>query len=153
MRSVFLGLLFTAIAGVANAETVNGRVTRVIDGDTVVIKRHNGRPETVRLQGIDAPEKHQTGGAQSTQHLRDLAEGKRVTVETKGKDKYGRTIGKVSVNGKDAGLEQIKSGDAIHFKKYEKTQTVQDRAAYSAAEKKKPKTQTTTPEQFRKRQK
>lgn len=153
MRNLALLILTSCIALHAHAEVVNGRVTRVIDGDTVVIKRNDGRPETVRLQAIDAPEKRQTGGAQSKEHLRQLTEGKRVTVETKGKDKYGRTVGKVSVNGKDAGLEQVKSGDAIHYKKYEKGQAPKDRAAYSAADKKAPKANNQTPEQFRKQQK
>ena len=78
-------------------QTVN--VTRVIDGDTVEVQTkpglfRNGRKERVRLYGIDAPESSQTGGPESTKHLkRIIGSGKNVRLEQSGKDRYGRTVG------------------------------------------------------------
>ncbi len=51
------------------------------------------------------------------------------------KDRYGRYVGKVLVDGKDANLEQIRAGMAWHFKRYEIEQPPEDRRAYAEAEK------------------
>ena len=59
---------------------------------------------------------------------------KPVTVLWDKKDRYGRTIGKVMVDGTDACLEQIKAGLAWHYKRYASEQPAQDRADYAAAE-------------------
>jgi len=139
-----------ALSFPVSAETVQGTVTRVIDGDTVVVVS-KGRPTTVRIQGIDAPEKHQTGGDASKQNMKRLADGKRVTMETqKRPDKYGRTVAKVTADGKDVGLEQIKQGQAQHYKKYQSKQSAKDRRTYSAADRKAPKpSKALSPEEFR----
>lgn len=141
--------LFT---GSANGETFRAKVTRIIDGDTIVIAYH-GRPKTIRLQAIDAPEKLQTGGPASKENMRRLVEGRTVTVETQARpDRYGRTVGKVIADGMDVGLEQIRQGHARHYKKYQSKQTPQDRRAYSETDKAArhhPDEQ--TPEQFRRK--
>ena len=49
-------------------------------------------------------------------------------------DTYGRTVGKVLVDGIDANLEQVKAGMAWHYRKYAKEQAVEDRATYAQAE-------------------
>ena len=49
-------------------------------------------------------------------------------------DKYGRTVGKVMVAGKDANLDQVRSGFAWHYKEYQKEQSASDRLAYANAE-------------------
>lgn len=49
-------------------------------------------------------------------------------------DKYGLTVGKVMVGGKDANLEQVRSGFAWHYKEYQKEQSTSDRVAYANAE-------------------
>lgn len=84
--------------------------------------------------GIDAPEKSQAFGNRSKQHLAELIFNKEVNVEYYKKDKYGRTIGKISVNGTDANLEQVKAGLAWHYKRYEIEQTPEDRVRYANAE-------------------
>lgn len=43
-------------AALESAETVDVRVTTVVDGDTVDVRMPDGSEETVRLVGIDAPE-------------------------------------------------------------------------------------------------
>jgi hypothetical protein len=44
------------------------------------------------LSGIDCPDKGQAYGNNAKHAASDLAFGKQVTVQTHGKDKYGRTI-------------------------------------------------------------
>ena len=66
--------------------------------------------------------------------MSDQVYDRQVTVETGKRDRYGREIGKVLVDGHDANLEQIKRGLAWHYKKYEREQPPEDRATYAAAE-------------------
>lgn len=83
------------------------RVTRVVDGDTVVVSTG----ATVRLLGIDTPERGQCGYREATENMRRLTQGKAVTL-TGGttKDRYGRLVRYVGAGRVDAGLEQIKAG-------------------------------------------
>ncbi len=118
----------------AAAETVTGKVIGVSDGDTIDVLDNSKTTHRVRLAGIDAPEKAQPFGQRSKQHLSDSVFGKQVEVATGKTDRYGRTVGKVLVNGKDANLEQVRSGYAWHYKAYAGEQTPQDRALYSSAE-------------------
>jgi endonuclease YncB( thermonuclease family) len=70
----------------------------------------------------------------SKQHLSDLAYDKTVSVVFHKRDRYKRILGKVLVNGTDAGLNQIQSGLAWHYNKYEREQSTEDRVAYARAE-------------------
>jgi methylphosphotriester-DNA--protein-cysteine methyltransferase len=60
--------------------------------------------------------------------------GKQVKVTWEKVDKYGRTVGKVFVDGKDVNIEQIKAGLAWHYKKYADEQPAADRVTYAQAE-------------------
>ena len=72
----------------------------------------------IRLHQIDAPEKKQDFGQRSKQSLSDLVYGKHVRIEVADTDKYGRTVGKVWVNGKEANLEQVRRGMAWVYTQY-----------------------------------
>ena len=82
----------------------------------------------IRLYGIDAPESHQAFGQKSKHHLSSLVFGKDVRVAYKSRDKYGRILGTVYVDGKDVNLEMIRAGLAWHYKRFDST------PAYAAAE-------------------
>ena len=75
------------------------KMTRIIDGDTVVVETGRGlfrRPgsERIRLYGIDAPESSQHGGKESTEHLkRIIGSNLKMWMETVNTDQYGRTVG------------------------------------------------------------
>lgn len=122
------------LANVSNADTLHGRVVGVADGDTVTVLDASNTQFKIRLMGIDAPEKKQAFGNRSKEHLSSLVFNKQVTVDYSKKDKYGRTVGKIIVEGVDANLEQIKAGMAWHYKKYQKEQSVDDRLIYAHAE-------------------
>jgi hypothetical protein len=56
---------------------------------------HNHHPESIRLNGIDCPEKGQAFGLLAEHVASDLVFRKEVTLQTHGLDEYGRTIGDV----------------------------------------------------------
>jgi endonuclease YncB( thermonuclease family) len=92
------------------------KVTRVIDGDTVEV-RIGPTKTTIRLVGIDAPEtskaKREPGqpfSQSATKHLAGLVLNKTVTVKEYGRDRYGRILGVVLLNGTDINLEMVKAG-------------------------------------------
>lgn len=122
------------LANVTVASTLEGRVVGVADGDTVTVLDSRNTQFKIRLMGIDAPEKKQAFGNKSKQSLSDLVFNKEVTVEYSKKDKYGRTVGKILVDGVDANLEQVKAGMAWHYKQYQSEQAVADRRLYALAE-------------------
>lgn len=115
------------------AETLTGYVTEITDGDTIVVLDADHRQHRIRLAGIDAPERHQAFGSRSTESIAKLTFNKNVTVVWK-KEHQGRPIGKVTANGVDVGLEQVKAGMAWWYRKYAKEQSPTDRRLYEQAE-------------------
>ena len=63
-----------------------------------------------------------------------MAFGKYAVVECSKRDRYGRTVGKVIVNGEDVGLQQLQAGLAWWYRQYAREQNPQDRATYAQAE-------------------
>lgn len=111
-----------------------GTVVGVTDGDTITVLDDQRIQHKIRLAGIDAPEKSQPFGQRSKEHLSSLVFGRRVAVETEKRDRYGRTVGKVVIDGRDANLAQVVAGMAWHYKKYEGEQATVDRESYALAE-------------------
>lgn len=86
----------------------------VQDGDSFTLA--NG--DTVRLWGIDAPEKGQAYGDAARARLRQLCEGKRVRLELKETDQYGRITALVYVGKTYVNLQMVKEGMAWHYAYY-----------------------------------
>ena len=118
----------------AGSQTLNGRVVRVADGDTITVLDSTNTQHRIRLEGIDAPESHQAFGTQSKKGLSEMVFGKDVTVVYQKTDQYGRLVGKILLDGRDINLEQVKAGMAWHYKEYQKEQTPEDRELYAKAE-------------------
>lgn len=133
MKTVTLFLLALAF-GFAHADTLKGYVVGVADGDTLTVLDANREQHKIRLSGIDAPEKAQAFGQRSKQSLATLAFNKNVTIEWAKRDRYGRIIGKILVDGGDINLEQVKTGMAWWYRDYAKEQPTIDRADYEQAE-------------------
>ena len=128
---VALALLFTFAV---NAETITGQVVGVTDGDTITVLDADKIQHKIRLAGIDAPEKKQAFGNRSKESLSDMVFDKTVNVETEKRDRYGRQIGKVLVNGQDVNLVQVERGMAWFYRQYQREQSPNDRRLYEAAE-------------------
>ena len=99
-------------------DSLSGRVVGVTDGDTVTLLTVKNEQVKVRLSGIDAPEKAQAFGAASKKALSDICFGKPATVESHGKDKYGRTIGDLMCDGLNANKQQVMDGMAWVYRQY-----------------------------------
>ncbi len=99
------------------AEAWTGWVSWVMDGDTVLLVREGQHePVKLRLDGIDAPETCQPGGAQARDAMIRLALRKSVHVVDLGHDSYGRQLGRLSVDGVDLGAEMVRSGMAWAYR-------------------------------------
>ena len=59
---------------------------------------------------------------------------KQVTVEWDKRDRYGRTVGVILVDGHNVNLEQVRAGMAWWYRQYAKDQTADDRQLYELAE-------------------
>lgn len=134
MNALSIAWLTAALVALpAHGETLAGKVVGITDGDTLTVLIDH-REVKVRVAGIDAPEKRQSFGQRSTEHLSVCAFGKAASIEWSKMDRYGRTIGKVIAGGVDCGLRQIELGMAWHYKAYAKEQSATDRAVYAVAE-------------------
>ncbi len=91
----------------AFADSLTGKVVKITDGDTLYVLDANYEQHKIRLAGIDAPERKQAYGLASRKHLVSIVAGQEVTVEYQKRDRYGRIVGKVLVDGIDACLEQV----------------------------------------------
>ena len=109
-------LAFAAIPGLALAD-FSGHVVAVQDGDTLTV-RAGSRQTRVRLDSIDAPEMSQAFGKPSKDSLAELCMSQRAFIREHGKDRNGRTIGRVTCAGRDANLEQVRRGMAWVFDRY-----------------------------------
>lgn len=86
----------------------------VVDGDTFRID-YDGEPTKARFIRIDAPERERPGYGEATQALRQLIDGKRVTItfsDPKGRkrDGFGRLLVSVTVDGLDVEDELLRRG-------------------------------------------
>jgi endonuclease YncB( thermonuclease family) len=80
---------------VSSSSQLEGKLT-IIDGDTFYADG-----EKIRIYGFNAPELEELGGYLAKLRLEMLLSSGIVTIERKAKDKYGRTIAKVKINGID----------------------------------------------------
>jgi endonuclease YncB( thermonuclease family) len=117
-----------------SGEFIEGAVVGVADGDTVTVLDASNRKYKIRLLGIDAPEKAQPFGKVAKQVLSDRIFEKRVRVQVKAQDRYGRTLGKVLLDGVDINLEMLKEGLVWHYKHYADSQFPGDAERYAQAE-------------------
>ncbi len=122
-------------APIAAAETLHERVVSVADGDTITVLDSSKTQHRIRLAGIDAPERGQPFGTRSRENLAKWVFRRDVIVEWHKKDRYGRLVGVVLVDGDDVNLEQVRAGLAWWYRDYAKEQRPEDREVYELAEK------------------
>ncbi len=137
---VLAGLL---AAPVARCETFQATVVEVARGDIVIVADALKIRHTIRLAGIDAPDLKQAFGKESRQNLNDLLLGRRIAVERRKQDTYGRTVGRVTVAPagcatcpptRDAALLQLEAGLAWWFRDERREQPLAEQGYYEYAE-------------------
>ena len=110
---------FALAAFAARAEALDARVTRVVDGDTIVVTLGTAL-ETVRYIGVNAPEVHhprrgeEPGGREATAVNRGLVLGRQVRLEldVRTRDRYGRLLAYVWVGEVMVNAELVRQGYA-----------------------------------------
>jgi len=130
-NSAFLFLLLSSPMAVA--WTLQGQVVAIVNGDTIRVRDERKVQHTVRLAGIDAPEKFQKHAQRSEDALREFVFQKYVTVEVPRQGGSPRA-GKVLVEGRDVSLELLADGFAWYDKSRVQALAEPDRRAYAAAE-------------------
>lgn len=138
-----LALLVSFIPSASYAWTLEGKVAKVADGDTITVLDINQEQHRVRIARIDAPEKGQPFSNASRKKLRELVAGKEVKVEFEKFGRYGRIVWKVWAIpfdclgcGKtlDVGLMQVTTGMAWWYRKNDNEQSAEDQGRYESAE-------------------
>jgi len=95
----------------------SGVVTYVVDGDSVRVRPlQGGKPVSVRLDGIDAPEICQSGGVVARDALKRRVLGLQVVIEGKSRDDYSRLLARVMLNGDDVGARMVIDGHAWSYR-------------------------------------
>lgn len=128
------GLILAFVFTAAEATTLTGRVVGVHDGGTITVLDANRQQHKIRLAGIDAPEAKQAYGSRSKQNLSKWVYNRQVVVNWDKRDRYGRTVGVIFVDGHDVNLEQVRAGMAWWYRQYAKEQRPDDRKLYELAE-------------------
>jgi len=95
----------------------SGRAVGITDGDTfkLLIDNHQYK---IRLAEIDTPEKGQPYGTKAKQALSSLIFNKAVQVNVLTVDRYGRSVGRIFVNGIDVNASLVSQGAAWVYRKY-----------------------------------
>ena len=117
----FCSLFFAVLATPVFADFSG--VVRVIDGDTIEVGQ-----VTVRLHGIDAPEIDQTCrtatgqpfacGVVVSEQVHSRYGGEFATCTAVATDRYGRSVAKCMVEGRDMGEEIVLEGWAEAYRRY-----------------------------------
>ena len=116
-RLAFLLFIAFAFPALLSAQTLQGKVVHIADGDTLTVLVDHEQVK-IRLAEIDAPESHQDYGQRAKQALGNLVFGQVVTVDDGGKDRYGRTIGRVYLGDLDVNAEMVRTGYAWVYRQY-----------------------------------
>ena len=113
---IFIGALL--VSQVSNAEYLESlKIKKVVDGDTVHVF-YQDDVYKIRLTEIDAPERDQPYGANSTKYLKGLLKEGRVDVDISGTDRYGRKLGRLYWQGLDINRELVSAGYAWVYDQY-----------------------------------
>jgi len=113
-----LTTLFFLLSLAVQADTLEGKVVKIADGDTLTLLTSSNEQVKIRLAGIDTPERKQPFGNRAKQALANLAFQKQALIEVEAKDRYGRTVGVVFVDGLNVNAELVKQGMAWVYRKY-----------------------------------
>ena len=98
------------------AEEISG-VPKIVDGDTVHVF-FKDEVYKLRLTEIDAPERDQPFGIDSTNYLKKLLGEGKVDIDISGTDRYGRKLARLYWKGKDINRELVSAGYAWVYDEY-----------------------------------
>jgi micrococcal nuclease len=115
-KKLFLSIiLIFVVIGQVHAD-FNGKVVKVIDGDTIDVLTSKKQKIRVRLLDIDAPESRQAYGNASRKYLASLIAGKTVFVKENKKDIYHRILGTVFLKQNNINAKMVENGFAWAYR-------------------------------------
>ena len=123
LSSMFASSLLLALLATT---PVSGRVVAVADGDTITVLAEGHREVRVRLAEIDTPESRQPWGKRAKQALSRKVFGQRGDVEVLDVDRYGRSVGRVRLDGRDINREMVAEGHAWVYRDYLRDRSLLD---------------------------
>jgi micrococcal nuclease len=113
-----ISFLILLLSGCSAAGGLSGRVVQVVDGDTVWVQTAPPQSERhkVRLDGIDAPERCQTGGAQAKEILKQRLLNQTIELQFKQKDDHGRLLATIYFEGENINAWMVSQGQAWNYR-------------------------------------
>lgn len=98
--------------------TIEAPVSRVVDGDTFKLQ---GQARSIRIWGLDAPERDMADGPAATAALRKLISGETVRCVIHDIDRYRRFVGQCFLlDGRDIAAVMIATGSSSEYCRYSK---------------------------------
>jgi|SRR5688572_30612863 micrococcal nuclease len=101
-----LAVLTVVFAGLASAA---GERCSALDGNTLQCGR-----ERVRVDGLSSPQLYESGGHEARDRLQRRIQSGELVIERKGRDRFGRTLGRAYVNGNRVTQLDISPGSGKH---------------------------------------
>lgn len=99
------------VVALTSVQTVDGRVTRVRDGDTIEL-----RDVAIRLGSLDCSEMNTAEGRRAADRMRSLVVGRPVTCYLNGRESHDRKIGSCRLrDGSDLGGIMMRDGFCRRF--------------------------------------
>lgn len=127
-----LALALALFSTTVTAETIDGRVHSVVDGDTLIVIDTVSHLREVHLLGIDAPALTQPFGQNARTALSAPAANQPLRADCR---KLGTLdVCRVWIGGKDVALELVRAGMAWWNPQHVSQQTDPERADYQQAE-------------------
>lgn len=121
--SSFNQSFITFLAQKSLEKELTGKVSKVIDGDTIeLLAKENPYNHIaklkIRLYGIDAPELKQAYGKEAKEYLSALVLKQEVSLIIENKDKYDRFVSTLFLKGQDINKEMVKNGYAHAYESF-----------------------------------
>ena len=132
-RCLILLTLTLVISMTASATDLSGKVTEVIDGNTINLKSLSHTIK-VRLLAVAPPEKTQPYADVARKHLSDLILGKYVVVRYTGIGEQGYLVGRILLEQADINAQMLRDGVAWYYQPDESDLAEADRHLYAACE-------------------
>ena len=102
----------TTLHAAAAGDVLRARIVAYGSGTAFAVLDEQEKLKRVKLAGVDSPERTQRFGAQARQLAGEWLGAGAIDIAIDKVDKEGRIYGRVSVEGRDVGLELIKAGMA-----------------------------------------
>ena len=113
IASALIAIVVSVGPASTQTNTVHGAVRYVTDGDTFTLR---GVERSIRVWGLDAPERDERGGSAATRTMRQLITGQNLTCRVRDIDRYGRIVGQCFLpDGRDIAAQMIAAGVATEY--------------------------------------